>query len=212
MTMTETAIATPRSAHPPKARNESQSDRMLISRIKQGDMGAMNDLIKKYESRAYAFAHRLTKDETEAADIVADAFVKVWKSIKNFREDSKFTTWLYRIEANCFFDNIKSAHNRFNRETLELERSIVENLKNDCEDQMVASALVKDQNAALKAALLKMPKGQRITLVMYYAESMSYEEIAEAMNTPIGTVKSRLNRGRLSLRDNLKGSILEPGQ
>ena len=89
-----------------------QDDQLLIARAQEGDQAALNALVRKYEVRAYQYAYRLTRNPEEAADIVAEAFVRVFNAIKNFKGNSAFTTWLYRILTNCFLDLRKRERTR----------------------------------------------------------------------------------------------------
>jgi len=163
--------------------SSAQDDLVLIERTKEGDRTAFNDLIYRYERRAYQYAYRLTSSSEEASDIVSDAFLRVFNAIHNFKGQSAFTTWLYRIITNCYLDSRKKERNRPTITDEEVEKFERERL--------------------VQRALLRIPDYQRAMLVMYHVENLSYEEIAEALDLPIGTVKSRLNRARLSLRDQL---------
>ena len=87
-------------------------DALLIELSQQGDRNAFDALIRKYESRAYQYAYRLTSNQDEASDIVADAFVRVYNALKNFRGQSSFGTWLYRILTNCYLDLRKKERTR----------------------------------------------------------------------------------------------------
>src|SRR5476651_620881 len=84
------------------------ADHLAISRFQSGDLTAFDDLVRRHWQRANRFACRLTKDEDEAADVVSDTFYRVFKALGNFREESCFATWIYRIELNCFLDLRKS--------------------------------------------------------------------------------------------------------
>src|SRR5580698_6803351 len=96
-------------------------DHLLISRAQTGDKSAFNALIRKHETRAYQYAFRLTRSPDEAADIVADGFVRVYNALHNFKGQSAFTTWLYRILTNCYLDIRKKERNR---QTLSLEVAV----------------------------------------------------------------------------------------
>src|SRR5471030_1449101 len=87
-------------------------DGAVIARFQRGDRGAFNDLVRRHQQRAYHYAYRLTKSADEAADVVAEAFVRVFRSLESFKGESSFTTWLYRIETNCFLDMRKRANAR----------------------------------------------------------------------------------------------------
>ena len=183
-----------------------QDDQLLITRAQQGDRTSLNALIRKYEVRAYQYAFRLTRNPEEAADIVAEAFVRVHNAIRNFKGNAAFTTWLYRILTNCFLDLRKKEKNR---QATSLD-AMMQTPEGEFERQIEDPGRGPDTEAertarerAIQIAVNKLPDFQKALIVMYHAEMKSYEEISEALDLPIGTVKSRLNRARLSLREML---------
>jgi RNA polymerase sigma-70 factor (ECF subfamily) len=183
-------------------------DSILIDRFQGGDQQAFDALVQKHQARAYQYAFRLTRNPDDAADVVADAFVRVYKALQTFKGDSAFTTWLYRIETNCFLDMRKK---RSSRPSTSLDSML--NLGDgevefQVEDEAASAHDLAERShrmTAVEEAVQRLPEYQRAMIIMYHAESMSYEEIAESLGLPIGTVKSRLNRARLSLRH-----LLEP--
>lgn len=185
-------------------------DDLLIELCQKGDQSAFDALIRKYETRAYQYAYRLTSNQDEASDIVADAFVRVYNALKNFRGQSSFGTWLYRILTNCYLDQRKRERTRrhesleaqLNVDGGEVQRQVVD--ESDGPDVILERTA---REAAVQDALGKMPEYQQAMLVMYHVENLTYEEISDALDLPIGTVKSRLNRARLALRDHLAGDV-----
>ncbi len=184
--------------------DSTHEDRMLIDRAQQGDRSSLNALVRKYEGKAYQFAFRLTRNPEEASDIVAEAFVRVYNALPNFKGQSAFTTWLYRILTNCFLDAKKKEKNK----TTTSFEAVVQTAEGEVERQFEDPGETPHEEAErdereerMKAAIQQLPEYQRAMIVMYHVESLSYEEIAAALDLPIGTVKSRLNRARLSLRE-----------
>ena len=179
-------------------------DGVLIERSQKGDRNAFDDLIRKHEKRAYQYAFRLTSNPEEAGDVVADAFVRVYSALHNFKGQSAFTTWLYRILTNCFLDMRKREKSR---PTTSLEAALVTDdgdLERQVQDDAPtphAQAEKSERERAVEKAVTHLPEYQQAMIMMYHVENLSYEEIAEALDLPIGTVKSRLNRARLSLRE-----------
>lgn len=178
-------------------------DQVLISRAQNGDRGAFDDLVARYQVKAFAFAFRLTRNEEEAGDVVAEAFVRVYNALGTFKAHSSFSTWFYRILTNCFLDIYKKAHNR---QTVSIESGGGDDgeLERQIEDPGPTperSTMISERDRAVAEAIGQLPEYQRAMIVMYHAEMMSYEEIAAALDLPLGTVKSRLNRARLLLRD-----------
>lgn len=179
-------------------------DQTLIARAQHGDRSAFNALIRKHEARAYQYAYRLTRNPEEAADVVAEAFVRVYNALHNFKGQSAFTTWLYRILTNCFLDIRKKERSRpatsleaaLQTADGEVERQVEDPSRTPHEE-----AERNERERSIESAVAQLPEYQRAMIVMYHSEMMSYEEIAAALDLPIGTVKSRLNRARLSLRE-----------
>jgi RNA polymerase sigma-70 factor (ECF subfamily) len=179
-------------------------DQLLISRAQSGDKSAFNALIRKHEARAYQYAFRLTRRPEEAADIVADGFVRVYNALHNFKGQSAFTTWLYRILTNCYLDARKKEKNK----TTNSLDAVLQTQDGEMEQQIEdpGASPYEDvekgvRERTVESAVAMLPEYQRAMIVMYHAESMTYEEIAAALDLPVGTVKSRLNRARISLRE-----------
>lgn len=178
-------------------------DAILIERAQKGDRGALDSLVRKHERRAYQYAFRLTSNPDEAADVVSDAFVRVYSALQNFKGQSAFSTWLYRILTNCYLDIRKKEKSR---QTSSLETALVTDegeVERQIEDEGPSPHHLMERGErerAVEAAVSQLPEYQKAMIVMYHAENLSYEEIAEALDLPIGTVKSRLNRARLSMR------------
>ena len=180
----------------------------LIERCQKGDRTSLDELVQRYQGRAYQFAYRISGDTETASDLVAEGFVRAYMNIKNFRKDSRFSTWLYRIITNCFLDLQK-------RERIRRHDSIEALVQTEegavsrqfiSEEKSPPTVLEENiRNEALSKAIAKLPEYHKVMIVMYHFENLSYEEIAEAMDMPVGTVKSRLNRARLALR-----GLLEP--
>jgi RNA polymerase sigma-70 factor (ECF subfamily) len=182
-------------------------DELLISRCQKGDRSAFDALINKYSARAYQYAFRLTRNPEEASDVVAEGFVRVYNALPNFKGQSAFTTWLYRIMTNCFLDIRKKEKSRA---TTSIETAISTSegdveLQIEDESASPQDAIERsERERRFEKAVTNLPEYQRAMIVMYHGEMMAYEEIAAALDLPIGTVKSRLNRARLTLRDLLQ--------
>jgi RNA polymerase sigma-70 factor (ECF subfamily) len=191
-----------------KMKDGQVPDAILIERFQRGDNSAMDKLIQRHQARAYQYAFRLTRDRDVAADVVADAFVRVYRAAHTFKGQSAFTTWLYRILTNCFLDMRKKASSR---PTVSLEATLQTD-DGTLERQFEADARTPHEEAersererSIESAVRELPEYQRAMILMFHVEMLSYEEIAESLELPIGTVKSRLNRARLGLRN-----VLEP--
>lgn len=181
-----------------------QSDVFLIERCQQGDRRAFDALMERHQARAFQYALKLTKHAEEASDVVSEGFVRVFRAINQFRSNSAFTTWLYRILRNCFLDMRK-------KKTLKISASldsVRETEDGELHMQVVdrgmsphEHAVKSDHSSKVRMAIARLTVIQRNMIILYHAEQYSYEEIASRLGLPVGTVKSRLNRARIALKD-----------
>ncbi|HEX5324374.1 MAG TPA: sigma-70 family RNA polymerase sigma factor [Capsulimonadaceae bacterium] len=171
-------------------------------------MNAFNELVQRYEKVVYNFAYRLTGSYDDANDVAQDAFVRAFNAIRSFRGDAAFSTWLFRITTNVFLDEKKRARSRPQQsldEYIDLEESSVGRQIEDPSPNPEEILGEKERGEVLAKAIQSLPDYQRAMVLLYHVHEKSYEEIAEMMKLPIGTVKSRLNRARLALKDKLSG-------
>jgi RNA polymerase sigma-70 factor (ECF subfamily) len=181
--------------------------RRLVARCKRGERGAFDDLIRRYEKKVYNFAFRLSGNYDEANDVASETFVRVYNALQNFRGDSSFITWLFRITTNVYLDERKRKRARPYEsldEMIELDETTVVRQIEDPAPTPEETVEKQESVDLLQQAINSLPDYQRMMIVLYHTENRSYEEIAEALDLPIGTVKSRLNRARLSLREKLE--------
>lgn len=181
-------------------------ERALIERSRRGDIAAFDQLVRTYEKSVYNTAYRLAGSYDDAADIAQEAFVRAWNNLKSFRGDSAFSTWLYRIVTNVFLDDRKRKRSRPQRsldEAIALDESNVTRQFEDDTPGPEEVAEGAERRMVLERAIQTLPEAQRVVIVLYHTQGLSYEEIAEITNLPMGTVKSKLNRARLALRDRL---------
>jgi RNA polymerase sigma-70 factor (ECF subfamily) len=170
-------------------------------------MAAFDELIRKYEKRVYNLAYRLCGHYDEANDISVDTFLRVFQAIRLFRGDANFSTWLFRIVTNVYLDRRKRSQNKQHlslEEYIELEENSVARQIEDPAPTPNRIAEEQERHDVLEAAIASLPDYQRAMIVLYHREGLSYEEIAQVWSLPIGTVKSRLNRARLVLREKLE--------
>lgn len=184
-------------------------DRKLIERCRNGDREAFDELVLRYEKQAYNLAYRLTGNYDDASDVVVEAFVRAFQGLHTFRGDANFGTWLHRVVVNTFLDLRKRNKHRQHislEEQMEVDGDI---LTRQIEDTAPGpQELIEAQERAdvLQQAINQLPHDRRILIVLYHFENLSYEEIAQILKMPVGTVKSRLNRARLALREILAPS------
>jgi RNA polymerase sigma-70 factor, ECF subfamily len=173
----------------------------LIRRFKDGNTGAFEELLRKYQDRIHNVCRYLLHDREDAQDAAQDVFLKVYSSLKTYRSDSSLYTWLYRIAVNTCLDyNKKSRPEPFG------EESTVDDFPSG---QPSAERLYhsKEAGRAIETALRKLPKKLRAVIVLKEIEGLSYEEIADALQTSVGTVKSRISRAREELRKFLQKKV-----
>lgn len=184
------------------------SDTELISKCQSGDRNALDILIRRYEVRAYQFAFKLTQNSDEASDLVSEGFIRVYKGIAKFKHESAFTTWLYRILANCFHDFRKKPSSRFTSslDSLCSGDQSTPGLEFEAPGRSpyeMAESSVRAQK--LKSVLRLIPSYQKSIIELYHTDMLSYDQISKILGLPVGTVKSRLFRARLSVREQLAG-------
>ena len=185
-----------------KKQTNKEADLALVRRAKKGDYRAFDLLVLKYQSRIVSIAFKFVKEIQLAEDISQESFIKAYRSIDSFREESAFYTWLYRITANTAKNYLVSKGRR--KESSISELSISENEDffelptNDSPEQILMAQSLKD---TIYDALSGLPKDTRTALSLREFEGLNYEEIAEIMNCPVGTVRSRIFRGREALEN-----------
>ncbi len=181
-------------------------ERSLIERSRRGDVAAFDKLVRLYERSVYNTAYRLSGSYDDASDIAQEAFVRAWNNLKSFRGESAFSTWLYRIATNVFLDDRKRKRARPVRsldEVMTLAENEVTRQFEDPAPSPQDRVEGDERQQILIRAIQTLPETQRVMVVLYHTQGLSYEEIAEITRLPMGTVKSRLNRARLALRDRL---------
>ncbi|CUU11225.1 MAG: sigma-70 family RNA polymerase sigma factor [Fimbriimonadales bacterium] len=184
------------------------SDERLIERFKEGDDLAFDMLVRRYEQKVYQYAYRLTRNPDDAADVVAETFLRMYNALKRFRGDAQLSTWLYRIVSNVFFD-FRKREQRHEHLPLEIQsEDDDEPMERPIPDENIdleAHVLEQERKRVLMEAIQKLPDYQRMVLILFHIEERPYEEIAQITGLPLGTIKSRLNRARNALRE-----LLEP--
>ena len=186
---------------------EEPDDRTLCGRVAKGDDTAFEALVLRHQNRVYAFCLRLLGDPAEAEDVAQDVFLTLYKSADTFRGDSAFSTWLLRIAKNQSLNRIKYLERRgrsMRRSIDELgdERMI---RVDDGVERRPDALLEGGETAALvQQAIATLGEEHRVVLVLRDVEDLSYEEISQITGLPIGTVKSRIHRGRSALATRLE--------
>lgn len=187
-----------------------KDDDDLVQRIQAGDSRAFRALFDKYHRRAFAVAMGVVKNEEDALDAVQEAFVKVHKNIHKFEGTSSFYTWLYRIVMNVSIDHVRRGSRRknldFDERSLHQESEVAGDgalVPNITDANPGKAALRRELGDAIQAALQELPEHHRAVIVLREIEGMSYEEMAEALDVPKGTVMSRLFHARKKMQASL---------
>jgi|ERR1043166_2277364 RNA polymerase sigma-70 factor (ECF subfamily) len=193
--------------------SEAVSDRELVARLQSGDERAFDELVVRHQQRALNVAYQLLRDHEDATEVAQDAFVRIYRSIGEFRGECEFTTWLHQIVVNLARNKHRWWHRRGKQVTVSVDCP-VETPDGAVEIQIPARDDAPDVEA-VKAEFVKMlsekmgelPERFREVLVLRNVENMRYEEIAVALGCSVGTVKSRIARAREALRQAMAGEL-----
>ncbi|CAA9892301.1 RNA polymerase, sigma 24 (sigma E) factor [Candidatus Methylobacter favarea] len=187
-----------------------QLDEELVLRVQQGDKSAYDLLVIKYQHKIIQLVNRYVKDPSEAQDVAQEAFIKAYRALGNFRGDSAFYTWLYRIAINTAKNYLVSRTRRSSDYQVDIQDA--EQIENAPQLQGMDSPerLLLNQEIVetIKTVIDKLPEEMRIAIMLREFEGMSYEEIAQAMDCPVGTVRSRIFRAREAI-DNKLNPLLD---
>lgn len=182
----------------------------FVNRLRTGDPEAFDNLITRYSGDIYAILFRITENAEDAADLTQETFLSALKAIKSFRGDSELKTWLFRIAVNHSRNRFRWWKRRRRDVTVSLDAPIGDT--DSALSEIIAgddvsaedTVLRLERETALRRALLELPDIYREAIVLCDIEGLAYEEIATALEVNIGTVKSRIARGREELRKRLK--------
>lgn len=186
---------------------EREADQVLVQRVQAGDQQAFGVLVAKYQRKLMRLVMRLVRDPAEAEDVTQEAFIKAYRALPNFRGESAFYTWLYRIGVNAaknwLIANGRRAPTATAVDNEEAEAYDGADLLRDVDtpERMLMS---KQIGETVNAAMEKLPDDLRMAITLREIDGLSYEEIANAMKCPIGTVRSRIFRAREAIAEELK--------
>jgi RNA polymerase sigma-70 factor, ECF subfamily len=189
---------------------QSDADALLVERAKRGDVSAFEMLVVKYQRRIERLISRMVRDTDLVQDIAQETFIRAYRALPQFRGESAFYTWLYRIAVN----SAKKALLELKRDPLVSESSLVSTedgeepsrVENELSDGSTPESLLasKEIAATVNAAIESLSEDLRQAIVLREIEGLSYEEIADVMNCPIGTVRSRIFRAREAIAGKLR--------
>lgn len=191
------------------ASGQDQSDQQLVKLVQKGDKRAFDLLVLKYQYKVQAVISRFVKDQFEVADVAQESFIKAYRAIGNFRGESQFYTWLYRIAVNTAKNHLVTKTRRPPGSDIDISDAEhydgAEYLKDvdTPEGEMYRTELEE----AVHKAMADLPEDLRTAISLRELEGMSYEEIAEIMGCPVGTVRSRIFRAREAINGKIEPLI-----
>lgn len=187
--------------------SERDVDAELVARVQRGDKRAFDLLVLKYQRKIMRLLSRMVRDPSEVEDVAQEAFIKAYRALPQFRGDSAFYTWLYRIAINTARNwQVANARRPSTPNAIEAEDgetfSAIDNLTDISTPESVLAS--RQIVATVNAAIHTLPEDLRTAIVLREIEGMSYEDIAQSMGCPIGTVRSRIFRAREAIAAQLR--------
>lgn len=177
---------------------EQTSDQLLVERVQRGDRRAFDLLVLRYQQRIVKLIMRYLHDPAEAQDVAQEAFIKAYRALPGFRGDSAFYTWLYRIAINTAKNYLVALQRRPVEYDLDLQNPehYELNARLRDEDTPEGIALQEELRQTVEGTIASLPEDLRTAIMLREVDGLSYEEIAQAMDCPVGTVRSRIFRAR----------------
>ena len=207
---TQSVIKTPVAMETKPVNPERAIDQKLVEKAQKGDKRAFGILVEKYHKKLTRLLARMVRDQSEIEDIVQDSFIKAYRAITNFRGDSAFYTWLYRIGINTAKNHLVSLGRR-PKAMNDVEIEDVENFEDGQELRNLEtpenSMMTKEIATTVNDTIESLPDELKEAISLREMDGLSYEEIAELMQCPIGTVRSRIFRAREAIAEKLKPLI-----
>lgn len=185
------------------------NERELIARLQKRDEAAFEELIRQYEKKVYTLCFRMCGNSEDAEEAAQDAFLALWRGIDRFRQESTLSTWIYRLATNACIDTLRRRKKQSGSVSLDDEELFVDAV--DPAPQPHEEAERRETQRLLQEGLLSLPAEYRSILLLREIEGLSYSEISAALDLELGTVKSRISRGRTLLRNflSVNGNFFE---
>ena len=178
------------------------SDEKLISRFQEGDINAYNELVKRYKDRLLNFVLRYFNNVEQAEDVVQDTLIKLYTHASYYKNVAKFSTWIFTIAKNNALTELRKNKRKKTDSLWTDDGQVIDiNSKEESLDSKVQNEIAIDQ---LNKFLDEIPENFRMAVVLRDFQELSYEEISKILEIPIGTIKSRINRGRIQLAEKMK--------
>ncbi|MBS6511113.1 MAG: sigma-70 family RNA polymerase sigma factor [Clostridiales bacterium] len=176
-----------------------EEEAILLKKAKRGDLAAFEALVQLYKNKIYGLALRMTGDAEDAFDVAQESVLKLYRALPKFRQKSSFATWVYRIARNASLDFLRKK-----RASLSLEAMYEQGIEPFAAENIEERVILMDENRALEQLIEELPAQLREVILLRDVDGYSYEQIAQMLQTTLGTVKSRLYRARETLRKKWK--------
>ncbi|MFT5117663.1 MAG: RNA polymerase sigma-70 factor (ECF subfamily) [Kiritimatiellia bacterium] len=182
------------------------ADQLLVERVQQGDKRAFDLLVLKYQHKIIAVVHRYVRESADVNDVVQEAFIKAYRALANFRGDSAFYTWMYRIAINTAKNHLISKGRRPPSSDIDIDDAEYYSGNDNLHDvDTPENNLFRDElQAAVQKIIKNLPEDLRTAVTLREMDGLSYEEIADVMECPVGTVRSRIFRAREAIDNVVK--------
>ena len=178
------------------------NEEKLISRAAKGDASAFNELLGLHEKKMYAVCLRMCANQEDAQDCLQEAMLRIYRSISGFKGQSSFSTWIYRVAMNTCLDELRK---KKNKQAASLDSLLDTGWSpSDDYDTPEHHAIEGERKKAIRTVISELPDDMRSAIVLRDIEGFSYEEISEMLGINVGTIKSRISRGREKLREKIR--------
>jgi RNA polymerase sigma-70 factor, ECF subfamily len=167
----------------------------LVERCRCGDMDAFERVVAETQTGVYNLAYSVLRNREEAEDVTQEVYLRVWRSLPSYRGEARFTTWLYRIAVNSSLNRRRKLRGRMGEVE---DDGVLDRLESPAIDPAVA-AIEQERNQALWAAVMRLPEKYQVVINLFYRQQLTYDEMAEVLAIPLGTIKAQLNRARGAL-------------
>jgi RNA polymerase sigma-70 factor (ECF subfamily) len=178
-----------------------QDDTQLVTASQQGDQDAFSFLVQRHQRRVFNLVLRMLQDYDEASEITQEVFLAAWLGLPSFRGEARFPTWLYRIAYHCCLRQLERRKRERSLQAVMQAEKILEGMNE--EKQAEDSIELRDRQAIVREQLEKLPTKYRIVLILRHLQEMTYQEMADILTIPIGTIKTHLFRARHLLKERL---------
>ena len=170
-------------------------EQRLIERAQQGNTAAFEAIVNRHAAQVYNLALRMVRNPQEAEDIAQESFVRVWRALPTFRADAQFTTWLYRIVTNLCYNRLPRLKQELHAVDAD-EQNTLQDTAVSIERTLLNEELLNELNQAINS----LPESQRLLITLRHVQGMSYDEIAQVTEMPLGSVKTGIFRARRQLK------------